>query len=237
VSERTAGGGGRVAGFAATLVTLSVLGAAVLPALAHDQDQLDRNDTEGRLDVRSVEHAHENLPRMWTVITFRGWTTRRIWDAGYVVVFLDTFAAEDADYYALLRSNRRRMTGTLWRIRDNGINRQIARVRARRPNRSSVRVAIPFGRLNVGESRVSYSWSVLTIYQSGACPRNCFDFVPNNGLVEQPYPTPSPSPSTTGAPIGGSEEGSRGTKNDRPVGEYSPATSSSPLPSPPTPST
>jgi hypothetical protein len=175
---------------AATVVlALVIVAAALPPALAHHSDRTDPNDTPGLLDVRVVEHGHTNLPRSWNVITYRRWTERKIWDMGYVLVYLDTVGDKQMDFYALIRSTGRGMVGQLYKIRTpRRLDRLLSPLDTRRGNRRSVSVEVPFHKLNVGGQRTSYRWSVLTIFNSNACRRNCFDRVPNNGAIEEQYP-------------------------------------------------
>src|SRR5712691_1955223 len=92
----------------------------VLPAFAHHTDLDDPNDTRGLLDIRRVELAHRADPPQWTVVTGPSWTIRRIWDQGFVIVYVDTQGGERPEYYALLRSDGTRMGGRLYRDRATG---------------------------------------------------------------------------------------------------------------------
>jgi hypothetical protein len=165
-------------------IVLAAVMALGVPAGAHHNDPVDANDTVGLLDVRTVLHGHLMLPRSWTIVTYPPWTTRKMWDAGYLLVYLDTVNDTDMDYYALVRSTGRHMSGTLWKIRTpQHRDRFIGPLRARHPTRRSVGLAIPFGKLSVGPSRTTYRWFVLTIFHSNLCPKNCFDRVPDVGAV------------------------------------------------------
>ena len=66
---------------AVTLVALA------LPALAHHTDQVDPDDTEGKLDLAQVAFDHEGAPS-WRMATFSSWTVRSIWDLGTFIVQL-----------------------------------------------------------------------------------------------------------------------------------------------------
>lgn len=176
------------AAVAGSVLGLVIVAVALLPAIAHHSDQTDPNDTPGRLDVRVVEHGHANLPRSWNVITFGRWTARKIWDAGYVLVYLDTVSNSKMDYYALIRSTGRGMVAQLYKIRTpQRLDLLLSPLDARRKNQRSVSVEVPFHRLNVGGQRTGYRWSVQTIFRSSACRRNCFDRVPNQGAIAEPY--------------------------------------------------
>ena len=102
---------------AAALTVLAVVAGLALPVLAAGLVAVDDpDDTAGKLDVHEVRFNHlSGTPPMWTVITFDDWTTRQIWDQGYVLLFLDTMHSPDPDYFVLLRADRYRLVGALWR--------------------------------------------------------------------------------------------------------------------------
>lgn len=154
----------------------------------------DPNDTEGLLDVHEVRFRDAaGEPPSWTVITFRDWTARTIWDRGYVLVFLDTLGSPDADYYVLVRADRDRLVGSLWRDRDSAPDLPLFAVDVRKRGGDGVEARVPLRRLTVGPHRTVYRWSVATLFTGGSCHRTCIDPAPDDGMVEQPLPTASPS--------------------------------------------
>ena len=174
----------------------AVVGALVLallaagsPAAANHTDQTDANDTRGVLDVAAVFHRHDAVPPSWEIVTFARWTPGSIWDAGYLLVWIDTLGDEDPDYYALVRSTGRGVAGSLWRDR-RGKDAFAARLRTNRANQRSVRVAVPFRKMEVGDHRTIYRWSVQTILTGGPCSRPCFDLVPDGGALIEESLTP-----------------------------------------------
>ncbi|MGZ5291035.1 MAG: hypothetical protein ACXWEH_01755 [Actinomycetota bacterium] len=182
---------------------VAVTAAAVaIPAFAGHTTLADGNDTRGKLDARSVAFDHEASPLRWRIVTFGGWTVREIWDKGYVVVQLDTRGDERVDHLAVVRSDGRKLVGTLYRVRRDGTQRAIATLPAGKSGPGGVSVSVPFHRLTIGSGRLSYFWSVVTSFTAAACPRTCLDLVPNVGMVEQPLPgvTPTPTPSPTPTP-------------------------------------
>lgn len=170
-----------------------------LPALAGMTSQQDPNDTSGRLDVRVVRLDGDERPPRWKVVTFGRWTIRQLWDRGDVIVQLDTKGDAAVDHLAIVRSNGRDLLGTLFRVRRDGRLVQIGRIRADKDGPRAASVWIALHRLSIGPNRTSYFWSVLTRFTSGACPRTCFDAVPDAGMLEEPLPgaTPTPTPTTT----------------------------------------
>jgi hypothetical protein len=182
-----------IAAVGIVLAAAGMVLAVVGPALAHHSDIADEADTRGVLDVRAVLHGHDRAPRTWEVVTYARWTARQIWDAGYVLVWLDTIGDEAPDYYALARSTgrRRRMSGSLFHDRDRR-DVFVSKLDTRRRNQRSITIEVPFHRMSVGRHRTSYRWSAETILNGGPCPRSCFDYIPNGGAqVEEPY-DPSP---------------------------------------------
>ncbi|MGH2695324.1 MAG: hypothetical protein ACRDJJ_11015 [Actinomycetota bacterium] len=188
-----------------------VIGAlAPLLAGATHLDPDDANDARGPLDVESVRSFGVTRRPSWRVITFAKWTAKRVWDKGFVLVFLDTFGDDRLDYYALVRSNGSRMRARLFRDRRRKRDRDLGRLRAWRRGRRSVSVRVPFRRLRVGGNRPFYRWQVQTLFTGRRCRRACFDLVPDRGPVLEPLvepgpsptvsPTPSPSPTVTPTP-------------------------------------
>ena len=171
------------------LTAPGVAASAEVPAF-----RSDGNDTNGPLDVRRV-YKDDASPPGWTVTTWSRWTNARIWDAGYVLIFFDTFGTKRFDYYALLRSTGSRMQGLLWHDRVKQRDRQIAYLRTWRPDRLRVRTKIPLRKMILGARRLNYRWYVSTLYTGKRCPNVCFDRVPDDGAVVQPRVRPSPSPS------------------------------------------
>lgn len=171
--------GGAGVGAVAFAVVVAVL-AAGTPAAASHSDQADSNDTRGVLDVAAVFHRHDAVPPSWEIVTFARWTPGSIWDAGYILVWIDTLGDERPDYYALVRSTGRGVAGSLWRDRRRK-DAFVARLRTTRGNQRSVRVAVPFRKMEIGDHRTIYRWSVQTILTGGPCSRPCFDLVPDGG--------------------------------------------------------
>jgi hypothetical protein len=165
-----------------------------LPAIGGVTALEDPNDTDGRLDVRGVTIDDTDVPIEWRVETFRRWTIREIWDRGYVIVQLDTKGDARIDHLAVVSSNGRALIGTLNRVRSGGRLVEIGRFRVNKAGVRSVAVSIALHRLSIGSHRTSYSWNVITSFLGDACPRTCFDVVPDVGMVEQPLPEPTPSP-------------------------------------------
>jgi hypothetical protein len=208
-----------------------VLAAAVLPASATHEPLSDPNDTEGRFDVSLVEHRHKARPRVWLIAMGPKWTIRNSWDAGYAIVNLDTTGTPQQDYYALVRSNGKRLLAQVFRDRRRGRDRVIAKPRSWKDGRT-IGLEVPWSKLNVGDARDSYRWSVQTLWIGGSCPRTCFDLAPNGGdWVEQLYEEPPEPPRDA-------NDGGNGNLDPTPAEEpESPGPTGTPTPSPtdPTP--
>lgn len=139
----------------------------------------DGDDAHGFLDVKHVDSFLETKQPVWKVVTISRWSTRKMWDRGFVVVYLDTFGAEPADYYALIRSVGARLRGTLFRNAH-----KVARVEVWRKSRRSVSIRIPLDQLTLGEGRKFFRWRVVTL--TDRCRRTCFDRIPDDGALVQP---------------------------------------------------
>lgn len=176
------------------LVPLAMVVVAVgvsipLLATARHLTIQDANDTKGILDVRRAEMPGGGR---WKVTSWVRWKTANIWDRGFTFVFLDTFGGSRADYYVLVSSNGRKLTGALHRDRERGNDRMIRSVRARHPSAKVVNVAIPMDQLRRRDSG-AFSWYVLTAMSGDNCRRVCFDRAPDSGAIAEPGPRPTPT--------------------------------------------
>lgn len=170
-----------------------------LPAVGGTTSHDDPNDTDGRLDIRTVGFDGSRPPR-WKIVTFAPWTARQIWDRGYVMVQLDVKGDARVDRLVIVRSNGRGLLGTLSRVRNDGRLVRIGGVAVSKAGDRAVSLSVRLDRLAIGSNRTSYFWSVLTSYTSAVCRQTCFDAVPNAGMIEEPLEEPSPSPT---GPTGG----------------------------------
>jgi hypothetical protein len=187
---RPPGRGGTVVAAAIALVS-----AVALPVLASMFLITDPNDTRGVLDIHEVRLRDvDGSPPSWTVITFGDWTARKLWDRGYVLLNLDTLGTPEPDYYALVRADRDRLRGSMWRDRTKARDVRLFTVEVHRRGDNGVAVWVPLRRLNVGVHRTVYRWSVTTLFTGGTCRRTCVDLAPDDGMVEQPIDSPTPSP-------------------------------------------
>ena len=160
----------------------------------------DPNDTKGMLDVRRVWFEPEAGPPRWTVVTFRPWTEELTRDRGYVFVYLDTMGDERFDFYVLILSNGRRLSGSLWRDPKNGTDVRISALDVKRDSVFNVALRIPLGLLDIGEFRTVYRWTVVTTFTGHVCRATCVDRVPDEGTFEQPIGSSTPTPTTTPTP-------------------------------------
>jgi hypothetical protein len=185
------------------VAAFATVGLVSLAAGAHDTDLTDPNDTRGLLDVRQVRLAHEGVPPAWTIVTFARWGALKMWDEGYLIVWLDTQAGPEAEYYALIRSNRYRLEGSLWRARIYGPDSFVKRLEVWRQSGRTASVRLRLFNLAFGPERAFYRWWVSTLYTNDVCRRSCRDRVPNGTrLVRQwrPGMSPTPSPSESASP-------------------------------------
>jgi hypothetical protein len=197
---RRSAGGVVVAVACAALLVTGLVASARTPARHTGQE--DANDTNGPLDVRQVEQVHwtPNGP-VWTLITFSSWTVDRIWDRGYLIVYLDTIWDGRADYFAMIRSTGDRLVGSLFRDRPDGRDVFLRTLTVWRGDGFRASVKVPFTALKVDPTRWSYRWYAVTLLTSEICPATCIDRVPDAGVVEQLIPgATSPPPTTTTPP-------------------------------------
>ena len=176
----------------AGVIALAAMMTLTPSASAIHADVRDENDVDGRLDIRRVE-MRQGPPRKWLIKTYRSFRADRIFDKGYLLVYLDTFGSRRPDYYVLLRPTRERIRGNLWRDAKGGNNDfMISATRVRRPNRRTISTTVPFRKMRTPDHRLNYHWHVRTIYSSPGCRRICIDRAPENRAVTEPYLQPPP---------------------------------------------
>ena len=183
------------------LAAVVLAGVLTIPLLAGARhlDMRDPDDTKGLLDVRLVEvTGGRNDPR-FTTFTFSRWSPFDVWDTGFVLVRLDTKGTSRADYYALVRSNGRDLSGHLYLDRQRGSDRRLRSLRVSREGRRSVAVVVDLNRLERRGNK-TYSWFVQTLFSSDNCRSVCIDRVPNRGKVAEPGVGPSPTPTLSPLP-------------------------------------
>ncbi len=179
------------------IATVLVVCVVALATGAGSRAQLDDpNDVKGLLDVRRVWFDPNAGPPRWTVLTFGEWMPSQIPDRGFVFVYLDTAGDERGDYFVLVRSDGRALSGSLWRDPKHGPNVRVRSITVTRGSRSSVAVQIPVGSI-LGAFRSSYRWWVVTTFTGRVCRATCVDRVPDSGAYEQPVGSPSPTPTVT----------------------------------------
>lgn len=193
--------GRRLLPFAVAIVTVAGVTAAALAGGPSSRAQVqDPNDTRGLLDVRRVWFEPEIHPPRWTVVTYSPFTAEQTRDRGYVFVYLDTVGDERFDYYAMILSNGRRLSGSLWRVPRRGSDVRLMGLDVRQNSDANVAVRIPLGQLDIGAFRTVYRWSVVTTFAGRVCRVTCIDRVPDEGTVEQPVGSATPTPTTTPTP-------------------------------------
>ena len=179
------------------LIAAIALVSPMLIASADHREVSDGNDTRGPLDV-SRARVSSGRPPSWTIRTRGKWNAARIFDRGFVVIRLDTYGDGRFDYYALVRSNGRRISAWLYADRGSRPDRRKGRLGLKRDSKRSVKVSIPFRKVRFPESRLRYAWIVETLWTTRRCPRVCIDRAPNRGVVREPgRPQPTPTPSIT----------------------------------------
>jgi hypothetical protein len=180
------------------LLVVAVVAALSVPlfALARHAEVVDPDDTKGLLDIRRVTVGGSRRAPEWTISTFARWTVSEIWDVGFFVVKLDTLSTSRADYYAIVSSNGRDLSGYLYKDRQRKPDRRLRAVRIERPDRRSVTIRVDLSQLKRRESRVYY-WYAQTMFTSDNCRGTCIDRAPDSGTIAEPGPAPTETPSPT----------------------------------------
>lgn len=184
-------------------LALACVAALLVPmfARAHHQDPRDPNDVKGRFDLRRVKTwgSHPNMG--YGLVTYGTWTPRIVWDAGYFIVNVDTFGNKRFDYYAMVRSNGKRMEGLLFRDRKEKRDYVMRRFKVWRPDKRTVSFRFPWSSVRFPEKRRFFRWNAQSLYVSDNCPSVCIDKVPDGDALIQTFvraaPTPTPTPTVT----------------------------------------
>ena len=174
------------------LVLGLALGAVISLApssLAEHSNVRDRNDVQGRLDLRAVD-MRDGPPRRWILKTHKAFSANRIFDRGYLLVYFDTYGTKRFDYYVLLRPNRHKIVGELFKDRKDAKDEQLATTKVRKPGKRSVVTTVPFREMRKGEAALTYRWHARTLYSGRGCRRVCIDRAPNARSVEEPFLPP-----------------------------------------------
>jgi hypothetical protein len=170
----------------ATLVAVTLLLAGT-GAVAHARPVTvpDPNDARGALDIRRVRKLGDERP-LWRINTYRRWRATRIYDRGYLLVYLDTFGGEHFDYRALVYVDRARVKARLFRDRARKRDFRVSYLDAWRRGLRSASVRIPLRKTIIPEARESYRWYVQTLFSGTRCRRVCYDLAPGREGVEEP---------------------------------------------------
>ena len=134
------------------LVAVTVV-ALALPALAHHTDQVDPNDTDGKLDLEQVGFDHEGEAPSWRMVTFSTWTVRSIWDRGDFIVQLDTKGDAAADYVAVVRSDGRRLSPRCSASGGSGRQIEVTSLRTDKEDSWAATVTVPLREVSIGPNR------------------------------------------------------------------------------------
>jgi RTX calcium-binding nonapeptide repeat (4 copies) len=148
------------------------------------EDPPDPNDAGGILDVKRVEVGAGNR-WVWNVTTRGRWSLRRLWDDGYLIIYLDTRDNQKPDFYLLGRSTGGRMRGTLFRD-GPGRDARIGGVKVGHPDKRTARFLFDLGRIDVEPGRDYIRWSAQSILVNAVCSKSCFDRVTNEGALPMP---------------------------------------------------
>ncbi len=172
------------------LVALALAAAALMslgsPVSASHVTVRDRNDVDGRLDLRAVE-VLRGPPRKWILKTHKAFSARRIFDKGYLLVYFDTYGTKRFDYYVLLRPGRHKIKGNLWKDRKQANDEIIAGTRVGKPGKRKVATTVPLRKMRQGPARLTYRWHARTIFTGRHCKRVCIDRAPQARSVVEPF--------------------------------------------------
>ena len=166
------------------LSTLAILLFMALPAVASHEAVKDKEDVDGKLDIRRVEMT-DGPPREWFITTYKGHRAEKIFDKGYFLVYFDVRKDERFDYYLLLRPKWNTIKGDLWRDYKEANDEIVGHSRVRHPSNRTIRASVPFRKMLVPKNRLEYRWQARTIFTGRNCRRVCLDKAPDVGAVNE----------------------------------------------------
>jgi hypothetical protein len=112
----------------------------------------------------------------------RQWSRKAAWDDGFFLVFLDVRGGLAADKVLLARATKGGYTGHIYRLR--GAKRELRKdsIGVGRPDKRSIRLKVPFGKLGLEDGRKVYRWSAMTIFNGRGCRRACLDALQSRAM-------------------------------------------------------
>ena len=177
----------------AVVLAVAAVTLCVPPSLAEHVRVRDRNDVDGRLDLRAVE-MRNGQPRRWILKTHKAFSARRIFDRGYLLVYFDTYGTKRFDYYVLLRPERSKIVGELFKDRKEANDEKLTSTKVRKPGKRAVVTTVPFRFMRQPDTATTYRWHARTIYSGRTCRRVCIDRAPDTRSIEELYlPLPGPN--------------------------------------------
>ena len=181
---------------------LAAIPVAAAPGDVERSTVEDHNDVLGLMDVAEARYVHESgQPPDWHVRTYGTWRPIEIWDRGFIWIELDTRYGDAADFSVLLRADRSRMVGTLFRITPDAGSPdvRVADVTIWRRSADSVSVTLPLKALVFGEARTTFRWWVVASFVGDACPATCVDDVPDDPAFAASEDAPGGPPASVTA--------------------------------------
>ena len=175
----------------ASVMVLSGLMLLAPASLAEHSEVRDRDDVDGRLDLRAVE-MRNGPPRRWILETYGAFSANSIFDRGYLLVYLDTYGTDRFDYYVLLRPKRSKVVGVLFKDRKEASDQKLSRTKVHKPSKRSIITTVPFREMRRPDAALTYRWHARTIYTGRGCRRVCIDRAPDARAVEEPFATLPP---------------------------------------------
>jgi hypothetical protein len=157
-------------GIVVAIAVALIAGVAVSPAQAHRYTKGDRNDTPGRLDIRSGSVGHAGNYVVHTLRTYEPWRASLLRADGLIGFGIDKNFDRDFELCAFVYYYRK-VRGVL----TNCGRSVVSRLPASKLSGTAAKVSIP-----VSRTGLLYRWMALTIYTgAGACSEGCVDFAPN----------------------------------------------------------
>lgn len=161
-----------------TLALAAVLVGVVVGTAQADSGALpDRDDTPGRLDVRTIRHSHDGARVVHSVRTFERWGSRALsGDESYVGFYLDAGTkGTRGDRFVWVRYNRSRgLYGEIFRPGTHPNSDRLGRVDASRTSRRSVRISLRPSDLS-SQLDNGYRWRVTTSFEKSSTHGRCGD--------------------------------------------------------------
>lgn len=180
--------------WAIAAIAMGVTGVVALtpsPAAAHTFARLDRNDSRGRLDLKSVKVEHKKDDLVYTFTTYESWRANAYLRNSFFLIAIDHAQDGTPDRCAFITY----YSGGLKGLFTNCRKRSFGALKVSKPSGTRARLILP----NESES---HQWLGATYWKGEGCKTGCWDYTPNRSWLLHDLDAPHVSWLTTNLETG-----------------------------------